>query len=112
MPVKDKKGITITNHFQKILDEPNCKPSKIWVDKGSDIYNRLMKLWLERNAIEMYSTHIEGISVATERFIRTLKSNIWKYLTSTPKNVYINKLDDIVNKKIQHISQNNGNETS
>ena len=87
MPLNDKKGITITNHFQIILDEPNCKPSKIWVDKGSDIYNRLMKLWLERNAIEMYSTHIEGKSVATERFIRTIKSNIWKYF-NTKKCVY------------------------
>ena len=87
MPLNDKKGITITNHFQKILDEPNCKASKIWVDKGSDIYNRLMKLWLERNAIEMYSTHIEGKSVATERFIRTIKSNIWKYF-NTKKCVY------------------------
>ena len=87
MPLNDKKGITITKKIQKILDEPNCKPSKIWVDKGSDIYNRLMKLWLERNAIEMYSTHIEGKSVATERFIRTLKSNIWKYF-NTKKCVY------------------------
>ena len=33
-PLKDKKGITITNAFQKSLDESNCKPNKIWVDKG------------------------------------------------------------------------------
>ena len=32
---KDKKEITITNAFQKILDESNCKPNKVWVDKGS-----------------------------------------------------------------------------
>ena len=32
---KDKKGIEITNAFQKILDESNCKPNKVWVDKGS-----------------------------------------------------------------------------
>ena len=32
---KDKKGNTITNAFQKILDESNCKPNKVWVDKGS-----------------------------------------------------------------------------
>ena len=36
IPMKDKKGITIANAFQKILDESNCKPNKIWVDKGSE----------------------------------------------------------------------------
>ena len=39
-PLKDKKGVTITNAFQKILKEANRKPSKIWVDKGSKFYNR------------------------------------------------------------------------
>ena len=48
IPLKDKKGITITNASQKILDESNRKPSKIWVDKGSEIYNRSVKSWLEK----------------------------------------------------------------
>ena len=45
----------------------------------------------------MYSIHNEGKSVAAERFIRTLKTKIYKYMTSISKNVYIDKLDDIVN---------------
>ena len=44
----------------------------------------------------MHSTHNEGKSVVAERFIRTLKSEIYKYMTSISKNVYIDKLDDIV----------------
>ena len=48
IPLKDKKGIAITNAFQNILDESNCKPSKIWVDKGSKFYNRPMKSSLEK----------------------------------------------------------------
>ena len=55
--------MTITNAFQKILDEANRKPNKIWVDKGSEFYNRSMKSWLEKNDIEMYSTHNEGNSL-------------------------------------------------
>ena len=55
--------------FKNILNESNCKPSKIWVDKGSEFYNRSMRLWLEENAKEMYSTHNEGKSVINERFI-------------------------------------------
>ena len=57
-----------------------------------------MKSWLEKNTIEMYSAHNEGKSVAAERFSRTLMNIIYKYMTSTPKNVYIDKLDDVVNK--------------
>ena len=44
----------------------------------------------------MYSIRNEGKSVVAERFIRTLKAKIYKYMTSSSKNVYINKLDDIV----------------
>ena len=43
VPLKNKKGITITNAFQKILDESNRKPNKIWVDEDSEFYNRSMK---------------------------------------------------------------------
>ena len=48
IPLKDKKSITITNAFQKILDESNRKLNKIWEDKGSEFYNRSMKSWLEK----------------------------------------------------------------
>ena len=44
----------------------------------------------------MYSIHNEGKSVVTERFIRTLNTKIYKYMTSLSKHVYIHKLDDIV----------------
>ena len=74
------------------------KPNKIWVDKGSEFYKNYFKTWLKDNDIEMYSIHNEGKSVVAERFIRTLKTKIYKYMTSVSKNVYINKLDDIVSK--------------
>ena len=103
IPLKDKKGIKITNAFQTVLKESNRKSNKIWVDKGSEFYNRSMKSWLEKNDIEMYSTHNEGKSVITERIIRTLKNKIYMYMTSITKNVYIDKLDDIVINTIIHI---------
>ena len=45
----------------------------------------------------MYSIHNEGKSVAVERFIRTLKTKIYRHMTSISKNVYIDILNDIVN---------------
>ena len=74
VPLKEKKSITITNLFQKILDESNHKSNKIWIDKGSELCNRSMKLFLQNNDVEMYSTHNEGKSVVAERFVRTLKN--------------------------------------
>ena len=89
VPLKDKKGISIVNAFQKILDKSERKPNKTWVDKGIEFYNISFKTWLKDNDIEIYSTQNEGKSVAAERFIRTLKNKIYKYMTSMSKNVYI-----------------------
>ena len=55
-----------------------------------------MKCWLQDD-IEVYSTCNKRKSVVAKRFIRTLKNKIYKYMTSVSKNVYIDKLDDIVN---------------
>ena len=73
------------------------KPNKIWVDEESEFYNSLFKKWLKDNDVAMYSIHNEGESAVTEIFIRTIKNKIYKYMTSISKNVYIDKLDDIVN---------------
>ena len=68
----------------------------MWVDKGRKFYNSYFKLWLKDNDFEMYLIHNEGKSVVAERFIRTLKIKIYKYMTLVLKNVYIDKLDDII----------------
>ena len=81
VPLKDKKDASIVDAFQKILKESDRKPNKIWVDKGSKFYNSSFKKWLKDNDIEMYSIHNEGKSVVAERFIRTLKTKIYKYMT-------------------------------
>ena len=84
--LKDKRGITITNAFQKILDTSICKPNK-----DNECYNRSMKSFLRNNNTEMYSTHNEGKSVVTAKFIRTLRNKIYKYVDSISINVYIDK---------------------
>ena len=71
--LKDKKRIEITNAFQKVLKESNRKPNKMWVDKDSEFYNRSTKSWLEK----MLQKCIQYIM---------------------KQNMYIDKLDDIVNK--------------
>ena len=65
------------------------------VDQGSEFHNKSFKDFLKINNIEMYSIYNEGKSVVAERFIRTLKSKIFKHITAVSKNVCF---DDIVNK--------------
>ena len=98
IPLKDKKGISIVNAFDKIIKQSERKPNKIWVDQGSEFYNNNFKKWLSDNNIIMYSAYNEGKSVLAERFIRTLKNKLYKHMTATGKNVYDDVLDDMVNK--------------
>ena len=96
--LKDKKRISVTNGFNKIIKQSNRKPNKIWVDQGGEFYNNVFKKWLSDNDIIMHSTYNEGKSVVAERFIRTLKSKLYKHMTAIGKNVYYDVLDDVVNK--------------
>ena len=77
IPLKDKKVLLLLMLFKKSSMNLIAKQTKMWVDKSSKFYKRLIKSWLAQNAIKMYSTHNDGKSVAAERFIRTLKNEIY-----------------------------------
>ena len=83
-PLKDKRGISMVNSFQKIISE-GLKPNKIWVDQGGEFYNRLFKKFFKISNIQMYLTYNEGKSVVAERFIWTLKNKIFKHMTAVSK---------------------------
>ena len=75
-PLKDRKGKTILNSFIKIVNEPNCKPNKFWVDQEKQFFNKPMEEWLDNNGILMYSTYNEGKPVIAKKFRKTLKAKI------------------------------------
>ena len=89
IPLKDKKGVSVLNAFDKIIKQYNRKPNKIWVDQEREFYNNFLKKWLSYNDIIMYSTYNEGKSVVAERFIRTLKNKLYKHMTATGKNEFM-----------------------
>ena len=90
----------MTNDFQNYFDEPERKPNKKCVVKGSESYNGLIKSCLKDNGIEMYSAHNEKKYIVAKWFIGILKNKIHKLMTSVSKNVYTNKLDFVLNKYI------------
>ena len=73
VPLKDKKGISIVNAFNKTIKQSNRKPNKIWVDQGGEFYIYNFKKCLSSSDIIMYSTFNEGKPVVAGRLIRTLK---------------------------------------
>ena len=77
IPLKDKKGISIVNTFNKIIKQSNRKPN---IDQGEEFYNNIFEKWLSDNDINMYSTYNEGKSLVAERFIRTLKNKLYKQM--------------------------------
>ena len=92
--LKDKRGITTVNAYQKIqfkqktkTDSSNRKPNKIWVDQSGELYTKLFKRFLKKNNIEIYSVRIQGKSAVAERFVRTFKSKIFKHMIAISKSV-------------------------
>ena len=81
-PLKDIKGKTVLNAFIEIVNESNRKPLKLYVDQGRELHKKLMKEWLDNYDVNydtlMYSTHIDGKSVIAERYIKALKTKIYK----------------------------------
>ena len=96
--LRDKKGISVRNAFKEIIVKYGRKHDKIWVDNGKEFYNIFFEKFLNDNNIEIYSIYNEGKLLVVERFIRTLKTNIYKYMTAVNDNVYYDHLDKIVEK--------------
>ena len=88
-----KEELLLLMHFKKLISKGR-KPSRIWVYQAGGFYNNLLKRFLKINNIEMYSTYNEEKPVVAEKFIRTLK----KHVAAVSRNVYVDVLDDIVNK--------------
>ena len=89
VPLKDKSGKSVATAFKQIFKER--KPTKIWVDKGKEFYNKDVK-----SLIELYSTENEEKSSVVERWNRTMKEKMWKYFSANSTSVYIDVLDDLV----------------
>ena len=103
VPLKDKRGDTVTAALKSIIDKSGRTPNHLWVDEGAEFYNKVMKAYLDKNNINMYSTYSENKSAVVERFNRTLKTNMWKLFTANNTRNWIDLLPRLLeayNKRI------------
>ena len=97
VPIKDKKGETITKAFKVIVGKRKPrKPVYLWTDKGTEFYNSTFKNYLKENGITLYSTQNVEKSSVIERFNRTLKSKMFKQFTIQNSTVFTDILPQIV----------------
>ena len=102
IPLKNKSGLSITNGFKTILSEGR-KPEKLWVDRGSEFYNKTFKSLLKEygtgkaaSGIELYSTYSDLKAVFIGRFKRTLLLIINKPMFINGDGNWVNILNDAV----------------
>lgn len=94
IPLKNKTGLTVSEEFKKLFKQR--KPMFIWSDKGSEFYNKQVKELLKDNNIKLYSTENEEKSSVVERWIGTMKQQMFKYFTASETFKYYDVLDRLV----------------
>ena len=98
IPIKTKTGTAISTAFEKVIKTSKCVPSKLWLDKGKEFYNKTLQQLLKKVGIPMYSTENEGNPSVVERWKRTIKRHMWKYFTTNNTHKYIDILSEFVKK--------------
>lgn len=94
--LKNKTGPAVSNAFKDILNEGRI-PVKLQTDDGTEFYNKHFRKILDQYKIVHFSTSNETKASVVERFNRTLKSRMWRYLTSVNSRRYIDVIDDLIN---------------
>ena len=88
-PLQRKTGRKVANAISRILKER--RPSKTWVDRGRELYNKdVQKLAL------LYSTENEETSCVIEGFNRTIKEKKFNYFSASNRRIYVDVLDLLV----------------
>ena len=81
VPLKNKMATTVLFAVEAVVSKSKRIPEKVWLDQGSEFYNKQFQAWANDNNIVMYSTHGESKSVVVERWVRSLKDIATKYFT-------------------------------
>ena len=97
IPLKTKKGVEIAKAFLGVW-KTKTVPTRLFVDKGLEFYNKFLDDARSRYNVQIYSTENEEKSSVVERWNQTIKRLMYKYFTTYNTTKYIDVLPDIVNK--------------
>ena len=96
IPLKYKRGSEVETALRKIFKKNKCK--KLWVDSGTEFYNKNVYKLLKDNNIEIYSTNNDEKCSVIERWNRTIKTQLWRYFSANGTQKYIDILQPLIDK--------------
>ena len=96
VPLKTKTGKEVASALRTIFKED--KPTKLWVDKGREFYNKDVSELLKKNNIEIYSTNNDEKCSVVERWNRTIKTQLWRYFSANGTQKYTDILQPLIDK--------------
>lgn len=110
VPIKDKTGLSVIAAFEKIFKNTSRRPLNIISDQGKEFVSKNVKAFFKKNSINFYTANDPATKASIcERFIRSIKSLIYKYFTHKNTKKYLNVLDGLVhiynNKKHRSIGR-------
>ncbi len=97
VPLKNKNSATVLSAVKEVVKESGRSPEKIWVDKGTEFYNKSFKAWASSKDITIYSTFGDSKSVVVERFIRTLRDLLATKFSAAHSQAWVKMLPSIMN---------------
>ena len=92
-----KTGVALVKAFEKIVKQGRRHPNRLQTDRGKEFYNRIFQRWVDEQGIRHFSTEGDAKASVVERFNRTLKERLYRYLTT----VNTLKFDDILPELVQ-----------
>ena len=96
VPLKYKRGSEVESALRKIFKKNKCK--KLWVDSGTEFYNKNVRKLLKDNDIKLYSTNNDEKCSVIERWNRTIKTQLWRYFSANGTQKYTNILQPLIDK--------------
>ena len=95
-PLKTKTGVALVKAFEKIVRQGGRHPNRLQTDRGKEFYNRTFQRWVDEQGIHHFSTEGDAKASVVERFNRTLKERLYRYLTAANTLKFDNVLPELV----------------
>ena len=95
-PLKTKTGVALVKAFEKIVRQGGRHPNRLQTDRGKEFYNRTFQRWVDEQDIHHFSTEGDAKASVVERFNRTLKERLYRYLTTANTLRFDNVLPQLV----------------
>ena len=95
-PIKKKTGVEVTSALKHVLEQSGRKPHTLQTDDGKEFYNKHVSNLLKEHGIRHFSTAGDTKASVVERFNRTFKQRLYRYMTTYNTPSYLSTLPTLI----------------